>query len=456
MVIQPCRNRTVSGVVAAAAALRQRVRAWGPVRLLGVVLAGAAAAVLLGGVGWGLVWPQLLAAWHWRQAQAAEQQGDFLAAREHLRVCVQVWPASGETHFRLGRVCRRGGDYAAARQHLDLARRHRWPAPAVDLELLLLEAQIHGARGHDASTLQHYVLSHKHPEEKLILEALVKGYLHNFYLRDAEFWLDYWIDVYPEDWIAYFWRGQLRERLGLLEEACQDYRESLRLAPEQIDAELRLASVLQQKGIDLAEAQARFERYVRLRPEDARAWLGLARCQRGLGQRQAARETLARLTPDQPLYPKALLLQALLASDEERYDQALAWLQEAERRDPHEPDIVYQMAEVLEKLGRSQEAQAYAQRRQRLEADLRELAEITRSLTGNPGDVDKRYRAGVILLRVGQEEGVRWLLTVLREDPQHRATHAALAEFYARSADPQQRRLAEFHRQQAQGKPPSP
>ncbi|MCS6976199.1 MAG: tetratricopeptide repeat protein [Gemmatales bacterium] len=393
-----------------------------------------------------VVWPQLDAIYHWREAHRDAEAGRFLEAREHLRRCLEVWPASGETHFQMARICRRAGDYATAQHHLQQARQYRWPGAAVDLELLLLDVQANGARGPDAATLQHFIYSNQHPDEKLILEALVKGYVHNFYLRDAEYWLNYWVEMHPDDWFAYYWRGQLRERFGKLDEAIADYRQALRLSPGQLDAAFRLGQVLQQKGIDLAEARQLFELYLKAHPEDGPALLGLARCHRGLGEPASAQAVLDRIKSDSPSYAKALLLRALLASDQENYPQALEYLREAERLNPKEPDIAHQLAHVLNQLGRPEEARPYAERHKQLEAELRELGDITRELLGTPADVEKRYRAGVILLRAGQEEGVRWLLTVLREDPNHRPTHEALAEFYSKSSVPEHRRLAELHR----------
>lgn len=427
---------------------------WRDRRLQTLVLAALCVGVVA--LVFGLVfWPHLEAAYRWRQAEQASAVGNFLEARDHLRRCLEVWPTSGEAHFRMARACRRAGDYVSARKHLELARKYQWPSAAVDLELILLFVQVNGARGPDAVTLQHMVLSNKHPEEKLILEALVKGYIHNFYLREADYWLNYWIETHPDDWFAYYWRGQMRERFHKMDEAIADYREALRLSPGQLDSALRLAQVLQQKGINVAEAKGLFELYLQAHPDDGPALLGLAQCHRDLGERDAARHVLARIPANHPSYPKALLLHALLECDQENYTLALLHLREAERLNPYEPDIVHQLAEVLNKLGRTQEAQPYFDRYKQLEADLRELTEIMNKLIGEPGDVEKRYRAGMLLLKVGQEGGVNWLMTVLRENPDHRPTHAALAEFYSRFDDPERRRLAEMHRRRAEGQPAS-
>jgi hypothetical protein len=45
---------------------------------------------------------------HWRKAQLAYQQEQYPQAREHLTVCLRVWPNSPEVHLLAARVSRRG------------------------------------------------------------------------------------------------------------------------------------------------------------------------------------------------------------------------------------------------------------------------------------------------------------------------------------------------------------
>ena len=57
------------------------------------------------------------------------------------------------------------------------------------------------------------------------------------------------------------------------------------------------------------------------------------------------------------------------------------------------------------------------------------------------------YEIGSIFLRLGQERlGLDWLYRALAHDPNHRPTHQALAEYYAKKGD--QERAAQ-HAQRA-------
>jgi len=54
-----------------------------------------------------------------------------------------------------------------------------------------------------------------------------------------------------------------------------------------------------------------------------------------------------------------------------------------------------------------------------------------------PHDAALRYEIGMIFMRRGQtQEALRWLSGALQEDPRHRPTHAALADYFQRTGQP--------------------
>lgn len=401
------------------------------------------------------VLPELTAQHHWQLAAQDNAKGNLAQAQQHLESCLQVWPRSGETHFEMARTCRRRGDFDRARAHLEYARQLSWPAGAIDLEYLLMQVQRFGPRGTDEATLHHFIYSNQHPDERLILEALTKGYLHTFYLSSANHWLNYWIEVHPEDWQPYLWRGELQERLKKDEDASNDFRRVLELNPEHGEAMLRLATLLQRRGLDYEQAMRLFRAYLAKHPNDPAALLGLAKCQRGLHDPNGARQTLGEVLAQEPVAFQAYHFAAILEADAEDYQRALEYLRKAEAIKPNELDTVYQLATVLRRLGRDADADKYLARHRELQQDFKDLIEATRAVVKNPQALDKRYEAGRILLKAGEEEGIRWLQTVLQEDPRHRQTHLALAEYYEKASDPRSAQLAQEHRRRA-GLPPTP
>jgi Tfp pilus assembly protein PilF len=131
--------------------------------------------------------------------------------------------------------------------------------------------------------------------------------------------------------------------------------------------------------------------------------------------------------------------------------EAEKWFRRAAEIMPYEKDINYGLYQCLERLGKREEAAAVRTRLNRIEADIAEMDRLTRLIGSRPHDPALRYEAGKVLLRNGQEaEGLRWLESALREDPQHAATHQTLAEYYEKTGDAEK---AAYHRRLV---PPTP
>src|SRR5205823_1139956 len=154
-----------------------------------------------------------------------------------LRHCLEAWPADGATRFLMARTCRRADDLDEARAHLQEARRLHWPATQIHLEAVLAEAQSGQAPKREA-TVQRY-LGGSNPDEGIILEALVRGYLRINFLDQAYRWATVWIDRHPGDWPARFWRGQVLERGLKFDLAAEDYLRALDEKPDHAPSHLR-------------------------------------------------------------------------------------------------------------------------------------------------------------------------------------------------------------------------
>src|SRR5262249_25527644 len=97
--------------------------------------------VVIGGLGYWVVYPQVSAAHHWKQAKKDLKNNDLASAKRHLEYCSQVWPTDGEVHFLMARTCRRLSQFDRARAHLQLAPKQGWGIQQIKLENLLIKAQ---------------------------------------------------------------------------------------------------------------------------------------------------------------------------------------------------------------------------------------------------------------------------------------------------------------------------
>jgi Tfp pilus assembly protein PilF len=70
------------------------------------------------------------------------------------------------------------------------------------------------------------------------------------------------------------------------------------------------------------------------------------------------------------------------------------------------------------------------------EESLARMERQLRVVVNRPDDVEVRYDIGMTLLKYGSpEDGAKWLLTVVEQQPDHKRTHQALAVYYESLGD---------------------
>jgi Tfp pilus assembly protein PilF len=384
--------------------------------------------------------------YHWREARQALEAEDLARTRDHLRQCLEIYPANAETHFLLAHVARRSDDPAECLSHLGKAKALQWPREEIDFERLLLQAQTGGARRAEAKLRER--LEKRPGDRGLILEALVKGYLESCSFFVVEKWTDYWMEASPEDWRPWYYRGRAFQLISRFERAAADYRAALERKPDHGPARAGLAGSLMMTG-QYVEALAEFRGYLLAHPDDPIAWMGVANCQASLGESAAAREALDRMRALGLETAGALLVRARLDITELAAETALPSLKRAEALAPYDPDIRQGIVQALRQLGRHKEADDYDRGLRDLYAQLADLLALQKKALRDPDNVGLRHEVGVFFLRLARdEEAARWLYSVLRLDPGHQPTHQALADYYARRGDEPR---AAYHRRQMGG-----
>jgi tetratricopeptide (TPR) repeat protein len=131
-------------------------------------------------------------------------------------------------------------------------------------------------------------------------------------------------------------------------------------------------------------------------------------------------------------------------------DKALEWLRRAERLAPHEPYILQNLVGVLQQLNRNEEADKYQKHATEVGEWEGQLLHTMMECRNQPDNATARYQAGMLNLKLGREsEAATWFQRALWIDPDHRPTHAALADYWEKHNDPQR---ADYHRKKAGGK----
>jgi predicted Zn-dependent protease len=404
-------------------------------------LAVALASLLLAAIALG-VWRivhELRTTGHFRAAKAALDAGDFAAARQHLDHCLKAWPDSAETYFLAARAARRNGDLAEALRLLDGAEKRNWVPEAIELERTLLRVPL-GEFPEVEKYLTGWVAD-DHPESDLILEVLAPAYLRNYQLGPARHFAELWTQRRPQNPRAWACLGAAAERQHDTRGAIDAYRHAVEAAPESRTDRLELVRLL----LDAAQSTEALEHLEHLRqhhPDDLAVRLALARCRSLRGQGEEARQLLDEVLTEQPNNAQALAARGRLELNAGRPAQAERWLRRAAQRAPHDRAVIDAFARCLRRTGKGEEAKRWNERLKKVDADLGRLEKVARAAAAAPRDPQPRCEAGVILLRNGmEEEGLRWLTSALRQDPNHPATHRALAEHFERKGQLQQAAL---------------
>jgi tetratricopeptide (TPR) repeat protein len=390
---------------------------------------GAAAAALL------LAWFGGRALWglhHWRTGCRALQQDDFAAALAGFRRCLRVWPGSAAVRLRAARAARRGGLLPLAEEHLAACEEHG-ATDETALERALLDAQ-RGELHWTARPLLEKVQAGS-PDAGLIFEALVRGYFHKRSLGPALNLLDEWLRRDPDAAAAHYWRGRIFADLDQGGYAVRAFRRAVELAPHATTYRVGLAAALAGNGL-FEEAFPHLRALLPQVPDDPEVRLGMARCLRAFSRPAEAVAHLDAVLGDHPDNADAWAEKGHAFRDQGDLAGAARCLERAVKQRPWDYTICFALFTVLQEQGRTQEAKAAWEHLERVRRESNRLRELQAQVERGGRGVAASHELGSLFLRLGSEDvGLRWLRAALEEAPDHRPTHALLADYYTRKGD---------------------
>jgi predicted Zn-dependent protease len=366
-------------------------------------------------------------------------------------------PGKQEVRLKAARDARRAGRMDEFSRKLKEYQEHGGSAETVRLEQALARAQ-QGDIAPVEKDLAAVLAKKDRTAVPLVLEALTRGKLAALQLSEAHAYLKRWLEVEPADAEGYFLRARAREQLlggnstwntngpKSPPDAQADYRRALELDPQHDRARLSIAERSLDSG-KIHEALVHYEALCKKGGASPEARLGLARCQVALGKLDEARRLLDALLRTEPKYAPALVERGRVDMQTGRLAEAEASLRRALSLRPHDRQANYLFLVCLRQGGREAEAKALQVRLRQLQDAQDRLQRLLAMMLAKPAGADVRSEAGVLLFRLGEtEQGVRWLHSALKEDPRHKATHRALADYYEKAGQKEQ---AERHRRLA-------
>ncbi len=389
-------------------------------------------------------------AWAWHQFRAGVEELERYhsqAALAHLDAYLAVSPNDSQALVLAARAARRSGNSAAAENYLDRIERGQALAQDIILEWSLLRAAT-GALSDDVENLLYEAA--KDPERSpLVWEALTEGYTRVYRVREAFVCVDRWLKQDANNVQALYLRGTIQRQIKLLNKAVPDYQRVVELDPSRSDARKWLALGLVESG-RFADALTHLDRLARDTPNDPDIVIFRARAYKGLSRTADARRLLDDLLAKHPDLALALRVRGEVELGENPAE-AEKWLRRAVKAGPFEYQSHFLLLQALIQQGKEEDA-----KKQRVEVEnLKERVErlgdlMATKMSARSHDPALHTEMGTLLLSLGQKEvGQAWLESALREDPDYRPAHAALAEYYESTGNAEK---AAMHRQAASSK----
>jgi tetratricopeptide (TPR) repeat protein len=378
---------------------------------------------------------QLWASYHHRLARQAIARRDFESAYDQLTLCLEVWHHSAEAEFETARVARRSGRYAEAEKHLKVCKELKWVPEGIELEQVLLQAQRGNTRKYEEIMVDW--INREHPESVLILEAFIKGYMKNYEMVHVLECLEIWLKKEPDNVEALLRRGRAMEIMRRIDDAGEDYRRAVELEPKNEEARRLLAIYLvsnHQGTTAIRHFQWLRERF----PSDPAVLLGLARAMHEVGKSEEAGRLVDQVLEENPLNALALSEKGRLALERGELIEAENWLRKAVSLAPFDKESLFSMWHCLKKQQKLDEATEWRARFDQIDVDSFKMTEVMMQIRQAPTDPNLRLEAGKLLIQNGQDvEGLRWLDSALRQDPNHQPTRKYLADYFEKHGDKQ-------------------
>lgn len=402
---------------------------------------------------WGGLFRSLPLSW----ARQSIVDRDLPRAERWLAIAGQLGRPAGEIDFLRARIARLDGRPPEFEKALEAAEAKGFDRERLKREeaLILLGAgQLELFEDRVGSWLAG-------PDQREVCEAYANGLASRAEFEKLELVLDAWARDYPHDPQPNYRRGRIREHQRRLEDAEREYRLALKLKPEYFPAAYALGRLLLDRK-ENDEALALFERCLSM-PENTAAKVGVALCRKARGELQEAHKLLVSAVADDEQVrarsyravgePHARFVAATelgkLESELGNHQEAIRWLRLPVEREPRDMMARYAFAMALRGAGDQEAAERELEAVARLRKKVDQAGKLLDHLAQSPADVEARYEAGRLLLECNSDQtGLYWLKSVLAIDPQHAATHRALAEYYEKHGDdsPLHQGLARHHR----------
>lgn len=405
-------------------------------------------AVLIVG-GWP-AWRNLTFSYHWAEAQRALDTREFSSAISHLEQARRIRPSDSTAALQLAMAYRRGGLLDRVESQLGAAQTLGCAQRDVQLQRLLLRAQIGRFREVEPELRSYFEEGVDDKSAFEIYEALALGYWADHDLNEAMRCLKYWSEWRPADSEPRLMKAEIFNAHNDPVSAEKEYRGVLDFDPQNAVARAALGKLLIKRG-QIEEAEKHLQLCQSQGHDTVPIRIALAECDYRLGRAEVADQRLAAVDY-QILEPEgqaeALKLMADIARFRRDHQKAVRLLENALQIWPHNSGIHETLGQVYAAVGKVELAEKHLELSREINKRGQRFHDLQREVTKRPQDPEVRFQVGDVLRQQGfPDDGASWWRSALRCDRYHQASHEALTKYHAERGDTD---LASQHKRSAQ------
>ena len=381
-------------------------------------------------LGTGLFYPEFVAYVERARIEAHMRLDDFAQADAKLQKLLSWRPADVRTLYLKAVLLRRSGDVAGFEQALAESQRLATPSALLQFQQRLLAVQQGAiARDSEPALLAEAAELNSDDIAAQTYEAIARGYLDSYRLKEAWQCLEYWTEWQPNASSARLMMGEVLIRTGMPAQAKEQYRRILSYAPDLVTAKEKLALTLLKLN-EVNEAADLLRQLCRENAHIAQPWIELSDAERRLGNLAAAREAVEHareqgVTAHQRGECYSILGQLRLAEQDPQ--GAVELLLAATELTPEDATAHHALGSALTLVGEREAGAFHRDQAQRIREQYDQIQKWTREVIERPDDLELRVKIGQALVEQGlRTEGIQWLDTALARDPNYAPAQDAL------------------------------
>lgn len=262
-------------------------------------------------------------------------------------------------------------------------------------------------------------------------EAIARGYLTTYRLKEAWQCLEYWIEWRSQSVEARLMRGEIMIRTGMPALAVKEYQEILKLAPDHLIANERLANTLLKLN-EVEQAVTLLEKVCKRNDATPGARIDLAEAQRRTGDLDQATKSVEealKLGVDTRQRGQCCSILGQLALAQQQPEKAIELLLVAVELIPEDATAHHALGSALAVTGKGDLSERHRNMAQKIRQQYEQVQNWTRKVIDSPNDAELRVNIGRALVEQGmRSEGIAWIKTALVCDSEYQPAKQLLSE----------------------------